>query len=353
MSFKTQIEDLIGSVGDDTLITQSLLDAGTEIIHVAPKNKLINSSYESSVSTSGLAIDGKKILEVHKDQYVAKRVPYSDIGKYKDSGSIHYANTTDPIYYTKDEKVYIVTAGSLATGFLVYVPKQPTTDGSTLIAHGDSATQFFPLEAEHLMVLGAAVKCLQRILADKSSALPSDISGTLTMPFVPVAPVLSDNSVTFTATAPVYTAPVSVPSFSIVDAFISNDEDVELAGSKIQEINAQIGKYQADIQNELNVFNDANVEYQAELQKAIQNAQLSQSDDAQILQKYQGEVQNYSAQVNKAIQERNSDIQNYSAKIQKQVTDYQWRQGQYQMLNAEYNQGLQNFIGRVPDQRRN
>ena len=59
------------------------------------------------------------------------------------------------------------------------------------------------------------------------------------------------------------------------------------------------------------------------------------------------------AEVNKAIQERNSDIQNFSAKLQKQVTDYQWKQGQYQMLNAEYNQGLQNFIGRVPDQKRN
>lgn len=353
MSFKIQIEDLIGSVGNDTLITQSLLDAGSEIINVAPKNKLINSSFESSVSTSGLAIDSKKILEVHKDQYIAKRVPYSDLGKYKDSGSIHYANITDPIFYTKDEKVYIVSAGSLATGFLVYVPKQPTTDGSTLIAHGSSSTQYFPLEAEHLMILGAAVKCLQRILSDKSSALPTDISGTLTMPSVPVSPVLNSNSITFTATTPVYTAPVSSPSFNIVDTFISTDEDVELAGVKIQEINTQISEYQANIQNQLNVFNDANVEYQAELQKAIQDAQLAQSDDAQTLQKYQAEVQNYSSQVNKAIQERNSDIQNFSAKLQKQVTDYQWKQGQYQMLNAEYNQGLQNFIGRVPDQKRN
>ena len=32
MSFKIQIEDLIGSVGDDTLISQSLQDIGGEII---------------------------------------------------------------------------------------------------------------------------------------------------------------------------------------------------------------------------------------------------------------------------------------------------------------------------------
>ena len=298
-----------------------------------------------------LKIDSKKILEVHKDSYIAKRIPYSDLGKYKDSGSIYYANTTDPIFYTKAEKVYIVAAGALTTGFLVYVPKQPTTDGSTLITHASSATEYFPLEAEHLMVLGAAVKCLQKLLSDKTAALPSDISGTLTMPSVPIAPALTSNSVTFTTTAPVYTAPVSSPSFNIVDTFISTDEDIELAGAKIQEINTQISEYQLNIQNQLNVFNDANVEYQAELQKAIQNAQLSQSDDGQILQKYQTEIQDYSAQVNKAIQERNSDIQNFSVKLQKQVTDYQWKQGQYQMLKAEYNQSLQLFIsGSIPQQ---
>tara|TARA_R100000234_G_C4991587_1_gene175826 strand:+ start:503 stop:1624 length:1122 start_codon:yes stop_codon:yes gene_type:complete len=369
MSFKTQIEDLIGSVGDDALITQSLLDAGTEIIHVAPKNKLINSSYESSVSTSGLAIDGKKILEVHKDQYVAKRVPYSDIGKYKDSGSIYYANTTDPIYYTKDEKVYIVTAGSLTTGFLVYVPKQPTTDGSTLIAHGDSATQFFPLEAEHLMVLGAAVKCLQRLLANATTSLPSDISGSLTFAGPPDAPSLSDTSISFSATVPVYTAPTVAGEteeltaalsndatadnnkldfsdwFEVAGDFIQTEEDIELAGSQLQKISTYLNAYSQAMQNKLNIFNDANVEYQAELQKAIQNAQLASTDDAQKIQKYQAGIQDYSAQVNKAIQERNSDIQNFNAKLQKQITDYQWKQSQLQSLKAEYNEGLQLLIG--------
>ena len=74
------------------------------------------------------------------------------------------------------------------------------------------------------------------------------------------------------------------------------------------------------------------------LQALIQN-----NDD--LIQKYNGEVQNYSAQVNKAIQERNSDIQNFNAKLQKQVTDYQWKSTQLQNLKAEYNEGLQLLIG--------
>ena len=355
MSFKTQVEDLIGAVEDDTLISQSLQDIGGEIISVLPNKKLLPVAKTSAITSSGLTVADKKVLAVDKSDVRAKPIPAHEKAKYNDTTSIYAATDTNPVYYIEDEKVYVNgAAGSGATsGHLHYVPLLPTSDGSTLTVHGDSAVVNFPLEAQQLMVLGSAVRCLQRLLADKTSALPTDISGSLTIPSAPVAPVLSSNSVTFTTSAPVYTAPVSSPSFNIVDTFISTDEDIELAGVKIQEINTQIGEYQANIQNQLNVFNDANVEYQAELQKAIQDAQLSQSDDAQILQIYQAEVQNYSAQVNKAIQERNSDIQNFSAKLQKQVTDYQWKQGQYQMLNAEYNQGLQNFIGRVPNQKRN
>jgi len=355
MSFKIQIEDLIGSVGDDTLISQSLQDIGGEIIAVLPNNKLLPVAKTSAISSSGLTIADKKVLAVDKSDISARPVAASQKAKYNDTSSIFAASDTDPVYYIEDEKVYVNgTAGNDATsGHLHYVPLLPTSDGSTLTVHGDSDIVNFPLEAQQLMVMGAAARCLQRLLSNKTADLPTDISGTLIMPVTPVAPILTSNSISFTATAPVYTTPVSSPSFNIVDTFISTDEDIELAGAKIQEINAQIGEYQANIQNQLNVFNDANVEYQAELQKAIQNAQLAQSDDAQTLQKYQAEVQNYSAQVNKAIQERNSDIQNFSAKLQKQVTDYQWKQGQYQMLNAEYNQGLQNFIGRVPDQKRN
>ena len=166
---------------------------------------------------------------------------------------------------------------------------------------------------------------VQPVVSLGSAPSISDLS--ITTP-VPIPPVLTDNSVSFSTTAPVYTPPVTSPSFGTVDTFISTDEDVELAGAKIQEINAQIGEYQANIQNQLNVFNDANVEYQAELQKAIQNAQLSQSDDAQALQKYSAEIQSYQAQIGKEIQEyqqnmegdlrvwqteRQTDIQKYSA----------------------------------------
>ena len=418
-SFKTQVEDLIGSVGDDALITQTLIDIGTEIISALPDSLLLKSSDESAITSSGLAIDNRRILEVHKDSYTAREVSYSDVARNKDSGSIYYSATVDPVFYLKGEKVYIVSGGSETSGKLIYVPKQPTGDGTNLITYASTATQYFPLEAEYLMVLGSAVRCLQRLLADKTSSLPTDISAPalpvapsspsapsftytdasvsdIVQPLVsisdmaaltesapsyvppvltlgaaptisdlsisanaPVPPTLTSNTVSFSTTAPVYTSPIVTPSFSDVDNFISTDEDVELAGAKIQEINAQIGEYQANIQNQLNIFNDANVEYQSEFQKAIKNADLSQVDDSQLIQKYQAELQEYQANVSKEIQEyqqnldadlrvwqaeRQTDLQKYSADIQNALNSFNEDSVVYQQDIQRKSQNFQKDI---------
>ena len=97
--------------------------------------------------------------------------------------------------------------------------------------------------------------------------------------------------------------------------------------------------------NQLNLFNKANTEYQAELQKSIENARLSSKDDALILQKYGAEVQDYQSEVGSLVQKYSGDIQNFSSKIQKHMTEYSWKQSQYQQLRAEYIQGLQLLNG--------
>ena len=408
-SFKTQIEDLIGSVGDDALITQTLIDIGTEIISALPNNLLLKASDESAITSSGLAIDNRRILEVHKDSYPAKEVSYTDVARNKDSGSIYYSTAVDPVYYYKGEKVYIVSAGSETSGKLIYVPKQPTGDGTNLITYASTATQYFPLEAEYLMVLGSAVRCLQRLLADKTSSLPTDI-GAPALPVAPLSPsapsftytdasvsdivqplvsisdmaaltesapsyvppvltlgaaptisnldivavapsvpTLSSNSVTFNVTAPVYTPPVIASSFSTVDVFISTDEDVELASAKVQEINSQIGEYQANIQNQLNIFNDANTEYQAKLQVALKDSDLSQADDSQLIQKFQSELQMYQANVAKEVQEYQQNLEadlrvwqaERSTDLQKYSTDIQNELNSFNESNVVYQQDIQ------------
>ena len=95
----------------------------------------------------------------------------------------------------------------------------------------------------------------------------------------------------------------------------------------MQIINGQLQEYQNNIQNNLNKFNEENAEYQAELQRSIQNAQLGQSDDGQKVQKYQADV--------------GKEVQQYQQNFQKKVTQYTWYQGQQSKLQQDYNQGIQ------------
>ena len=146
-------------------------------------------------------------------------------------------------------------------------------------------------------------------------------------------------------------------------------------------------EYQVNVQNELNNFNDANIEYQAKLQKDIQDSQLSDSHESKKLVKYQAEVgeygaelnanlqvftsaltkntasfdtslQNYQAEANKVLSDNQAKIQlftgeigNFTQIIQKNSVDYQWLQSQHAQLKFDYQQGLQFLIsGGLPAQ---
>ena len=64
--FQTQIEDMIGTVvfNDTGFITQAIQDIGSEIIKATPVNKLKPLSKEADITTDGLTILDKKVLEI-------------------------------------------------------------------------------------------------------------------------------------------------------------------------------------------------------------------------------------------------------------------------------------------------
>ena len=172
-SFQTQIEDMIGTVAfDDTaFITTAIQDVGAEIIKATPSIKLLPLSKEADITTGGLSVLDKRVLEVHKANRQARPIQSSNVAQAKDSGSIHYATARDPVYYNSSSKVYVVADGSEATGNVVYVPLIPTSDGSTAIVYNSTAILNFPQEAIHILVTGAASRCLQQLLALKNEKL--------------------------------------------------------------------------------------------------------------------------------------------------------------------------------------
>mgnify|MGYP003125068311 FL=1 len=416
MSFKTQVEDLIGTVGDDALISQSLQDIGGEIISALPSAKLLPVAKTTAISSSGLTVADKKVLAVDKSDVRAKPIPAHEKAKYNDTASIYAATDTNPVYYLEDEKVYVNgAAGSGATsGHLHYVPLLPTSDGSTLTVHGDSAVANFPLEAQQLMVLGSAVRCLQRLLANATASLPSDISGSLSFGSVPSSPSIatvsysdatnanatatgvnsiSVSSVTIadiSGNAPTYTAPAVAGEteeltaalsndatadnnkldfsdwFEVVGDFIQTEEDVELAGSQLQKISTYLNAYSQAMQNNLNVFNKENAIYQAsvqaqlakhntDLQRTLRQLQVD-AEEAKQESAQTTDVDKFNKSQDQALALQNkanslqAAIQNNDDLIQKYSSEIQSYSAQVNKAIQERNSDIQNFSAKLQKQ---
>ena len=170
-TFKIQIEDLIGSVADDTLISSAIQDIGAELVSVSPIQKLKNYIKTTAISSSGLNIASKKIITVEKSDYIAKEIGASDKAKYKDTGSIYASADTDPVYYVESQSVFVIGSGNETSGVLHFIPNVPTHDGDNVIVHGSTSVEHFPKDGIPLIVLGGAIRCLQRAIADKRTKL--------------------------------------------------------------------------------------------------------------------------------------------------------------------------------------
>ena len=349
-SYQVKVEDLIGSVGDTAAISDFCTDTARELVNIAPKDILHVMAEEIDDSGSGATLSNAKFLYAKKDGYEAPKVEPDKTARYTDSNSIYYATTKSPICYILKNKAFVKPSGGQ-----VFAVKFPT------IAFGDSFGSYassgtvVAQELEPIILLGAAVKGRLRQLADKRTSLPTG----LVFPSTPSVPSLSANQIGTLATAPVYTAPkvggateeltATIEAatageatdkydfsrwFDLVADYIEDSEDIELAQAQIQKISTYLNSYAQAMQNQMNVFNDANVEYQAELQRVTENARLSSQDDAQLLQKYQAELQNYSNELNAQVQSYTSDLQRFS---QEHGLMFQ----ELQVLQAHYAQAVQ------------
>ena len=63
------------------------------------------------------------------------------------------------------------------------------------------------------------------------------------------------------------------------------------------------------------------------------------------MQKYTSEIQKVSASNASILQKFTGEVGNFSAKLQKQSADYTWYQGQYTQLKADYTAGLSALKG--------
>ena len=183
---------------------------------------------------------------------------------------------------------------------------------------------------------------------------------------------------------PSYTKPTQTFDITQFETFLETDEDTELAQLQLGRLNNELGEYQADIQNELNKFNQLNQRYEAnvqaelakhnsDLRKAITQAEINARDAQQesaqttqvdlankaadqalalqnAAQTMQATIANNDDLVAKFLQEINlyqnninKEIQEYSQNLQQKIAEYQSaiaiQQSYYQEAQARINAG--------------
>jgi hypothetical protein len=156
--------------------------------------------------------------------------------------------------------------------------------------------------------------------------------------------------------------------FQTAGYLIQEEEDIELAQAQLQKITTYINAYSQAMQNQLNVFNDANVEYQATIQKALEQARINSQENqkeadltlqASIqdytleLQKYQAEVSTYQANVGKEVQQYQQRMSRYQLELGNSLQAWQSeennKQAKYQSDLQKYNTDIQNALNQFND----
>ena len=154
--------------------------------------------------------------------------------------------------------------------------------------------------------------------------------------------------------------------FQLAGDFIQNEEDAELANAQLQKISTYIQAYNAAMQSRLNTFNDQNVDFQAGIQRNLQQAQIDMQDaqkEADLtlqaaiqdytleLQKFQAEVQTYQSEVSKVVSGNQAEISEWQIRsatdIQKYGSDIQNTVNIFNKENVAYQSAIQESMQEI------
>ena len=360
-TFEAQVEALtgiaIGSSGTNptqTELTQFLKDGVIDVTSKwligHPQDRELFMDETVLQVAQGANIDGAEIISVVRadgitsgDFRPCRKISPAQQTQVLDTESLSFASKYHPVYMLNTDntvKVFPVPADNSGKDSykIYYVNNAPKDGDGNALTFADSTLRAFPADKVHLVALYAAIKSINNnmagIITDLSSfsvstviadtpVVPGFTSPDLSSIFNPASsppsysePTLdaSSNQITEMEAGTIGSSETDTEKwFDVVGQYIEDKEDTELAGVQLNKISTYIQAYGQAMQNELNQFNDANVEYQAQLQQAQTEAGLKLQEENQEyaakLQKYQAEVQAYQAEVNTEVQEYDKNLQ--------------------------------------------
>ena len=143
--------------------TQWLTDSAKEVIKVLP-NRLLHFCASNETFTAGTpdTLNTGKILTVFRndgdiEQPCRKIEPFHK-GRYSDPDDMNYATVTDPVYFVENNTIDVLPVGGSVKYSEVQFPA---------VAYNDTAIAVFPDEAERAVVVCAATKAAEFMLANE------------------------------------------------------------------------------------------------------------------------------------------------------------------------------------------
>ena len=379
-TFQEQVQDLTSLTVSDTdelsqFLKDGVIDVTNKWLAIRPQDADMFMASTAEQTSNGADLNGAKIITVVREDGTnnqwrkCRKISLGLQYDVTDPDSLNYASAINPAYMQDEDgkiSVFPVPGSDPNAYKIYYVNNTPVDASGSALAYNDTDIKYFPSDKIYLVTIYASMRLVQATIGGIAN-----LSITAVPPDVPSAPSFAGATVTLETarslgTAPTYTAPVVTGDtqeitgtivagaagtaadqvnfnhwYDVLADLIETEEDTELAAAQIQKINSYIGAYQAAIQNQLNIFNDANVEYQSTVQEALQELQVASAKaqkDADLEQ--QKQIAEYSSK----LQRFQNEIAAYQADIAGQVQEHgakmQGLQAQYNTLRQQYTEAF-------------
>lgn len=359
-----RVEDYVGTFSDVDALDGWFTQGAARLIDMAPEAVLgpYAGTYGFTYNSTGPAVGSYRIWSVHVDGRPATFVTASKWPKVGDPGSMYRATKDFPAWTWLNGRMSVYPH---ATTSFVATPKSLVTCEDTTIEH-------VPEELVQTVVLYAALNAQLHKLNDALTTGITDLHfaelGDVPQP--PPAPAFthtpaasgvtlpSSISVTL-GTAPTFTPPTHAIDFTTAASTLDTEEDIELAGGKVNEILARIRDYEAELQtkvqdfqadlavyqNQLNVFiKNAELTTQLLLESSRQSADLSirnnDAETARQVAEYAAMLNRYSSQVQAYAGVAAAEAQRFDAEVKRVAMDIQGAQTKLMEIRVLYAESL-------------
>lgn len=263
---------------------------------------------------------GYRIGYVLRSGNIARMIASALAASAANIHSIHYATERGPVYHITNQFLDVLPSGGLRQVLLVAYPTITSASGSS---------PGFPAEYENGLVLFAAIRARLQQLSATATTLSGLVASLPVAPNLPVAPayiytdavadIIDPTTVAGFTGAPSYS--VTLPDFTTelasIVTYLNTEEDIELASAQMTVIRTKLENFGVTMQDALNTFNEANIAWQADIQRLVHNADLTQARlTAQTQLKTNVVQQNRLQQVQTDIAEYRDELARYAQAVQ-------------------------------------